>query len=94
MAVERAKRVAERGGHAAVVVDSLEALPGPAVRRIFGAARNTEEAGSLTVIAATGIGPEPARHATTRVVLRPPGESGALQVDAGSSSTLRADLLA
>ena len=37
LAVERAKRVAERGGDAVVVVDSLEALPrrrGPArVRR-------------------------------------------------------------
>ena len=44
----------ERGGHAAVVVDSLDALPGSARRRVFGAARATEEGGTLTVIAATG----------------------------------------
>lgn len=93
MAVERAKRRAERGEHAAVIVDSLDQLPGPAARRVFGAARDTEEAGSVTVIAATGIGPEPARHATTRIVLRPPAEAGAIEVDADSSGTLRAELL-
>ena len=93
MAVERAKRTAERGRDAVVVIDSLEQLPGASARRVFGAARNTEEAGSITVIAATGIGPDPARHATTRVVLRPPSEAGAIQVDADTSGTLRAELL-
>ena len=33
LAVERAKRRVERGGHAAVIVDSLDALPGGAQRR-------------------------------------------------------------
>ena len=47
LAVERAKRTVERGGHAAVVVDSLAALPGSAQRRVFGAARATEEGGTL-----------------------------------------------
>ncbi len=93
MAVERAKRAAERGRDAVVVIDSLEQLPGSSARRVFGAARNTEEAGSITVIAATGIGPDPARHATTRVVLRPPSEAGAIQVDADTSGTLRAEQL-
>ena len=54
LAVERAKRRAERGGHAAVLIDSLEALPPSARRRIFGAGRATEEGGTLTVIAVTG----------------------------------------
>ncbi len=93
MAVERAKRTAERGRDAVVVIDSLEQLPGASARRVFGAARNTEEAGSITVIAATGIGPDPARHATTRVVLRPPSEARAIQVDADTSGTLRVELL-
>lgn len=93
MAVERAKRVAERGGHGVVVIDSLEHLPPAAARRVFGAARNTEEAGSVTVVAATGIGPDPARHATTRVVLRPPAEGGSVQMDAEKSGALRGDLL-
>lgn len=92
MAIERAKRAAERGGHAAVVVDSLESLPHGAARRVFGAARNTEEGGSVTVIAATGIGPDPARQANTRVVLRPGAEG--VELDAASSGTLRPELLA
>ncbi len=93
MAIERAKRAAERGNDAVVVVDSLEQLPAAASRRVFGAARNTEEAGSVTVIAATGIGPEPARHATTRIVLRPPSDAGTIQVDADVSGASRAELL-
>lgn len=90
IAVERAKRVAERGADAAVVIDSLDHLPPNAARRVFGAARNTEEAGSVTVIAATGLGPGPARHATTRIVLEQGGE---LVLDPAASGTLRAELL-
>jgi transcription termination factor Rho len=84
LAIERAKRVAERGGDAAVLIDSLEVLPGAAARRLFGAARNLEGAGSLTVVATTGMAWEPQRHATTRVLLDPPPSR---------SGTLRADLL-
>ena len=93
LAVERAKRSAERGGDAVVVLDSLEALPAGAARRLFGAARKLEEGGSLTVVAATGLASEPQRQASTRVVLDPPGPDGALQVSAERSGTLRADLI-
>jgi transcription termination factor Rho len=72
LAVERAKRSAERGGHAAVVIDSLEALPAAVQRRVFGAGRATQEGGTLTVVAATGAAADPLRWATTRVVLQPP----------------------
>jgi transcription termination factor Rho len=86
LAVERAKRHVERGGHAAVLIDSLEALPGSARRRIFGAGRATEEGGTLTVIAVTGGGREELRWATSRVVLEPGGkvssESGTVRADA------------
>src|SRR4051812_23667190 len=58
-AVERAKRRAESGGHAAIVLDSLDALPPPVARRVFGAARALEEGGSVTVIASTGLAGEP-----------------------------------
>ena len=88
MAIERAKRIAERGGDAVVVIDGLDALAPAAARRVFGAARKTEEAGSLTVVAATGSGGELQRLATTRVVLAADGT-----LDAASSGTLRADLL-
>ena len=85
LAVERAKRRSERGGHAAVLIDSLEALPASARRRIFGAGRATEEGGTLTVIAVTGGEREPLRWATTRVVLEPGGKLAA------GSGTVRAD---
>lgn len=88
MAVERAKRIAERGGDAVVIVDGLDALAPAAARRVFGAARKTEEAGSLTVVAATGDAGELQRLATTRVVL-----TGEGTLDAAASGTLRAELL-
>jgi transcription termination factor Rho len=88
LAVERAKRRAERGGHAAVLVDSLEALPGGVRRRLFGAARATEELGSVTVVATAGEGSEALSWATTRVVLEPGGKPTAAQ-----SGTLHADRL-
>ena len=84
LAIERAKRMAERGGDAAVLIDSLEVIPSAAARRLFGAARNLDGGGSLTVVATTGMAWEPQRHATTRVQLDPP---------ASRSGTLRDDLL-
>jgi transcription termination factor Rho len=69
LAVERAKRVVERGGHAAVVIDALSTLPPGARRRLFGAARATEEGGTLTIVAATGDDREVLRWASTRIVL-------------------------
>src|SRR3954471_7201427 len=94
-AVERGKRTAESGGHAVIVVDSLDALPPAAARRVFGAARATEEAGSLTVIASTGAAGEPLRQATTRIVLDAPeaGPGPHPPKLAPASGTLRADLL-
>ena len=79
--------VVERGGHAAVLIDSLESLPGSARRRIFGAGRATEEGGTLTVVAVTGGGREELRWATSRVVLEPGGKVSA------ESGTVRADAL-
>jgi transcription termination factor Rho len=87
MALERAKRVVERGGDALLVVDALDALPAASARRVFSAARATEEAGTLTIVAATGASAELQRMATTRIVL---GEDGR---PTGASGTLRADLL-
>jgi transcription termination factor Rho len=93
LAVERAKRTAERGGDAVVAIDSLEALPAGAARRLFGAARKLEEGGSLTVVAATGMAWEPQRQASTRIALDGPGQDGAVQVSESRSGALRADLL-
>jgi len=92
IAFERAKRVAERGGHAAIVLDSLDALHPAAARRLFGAARALEEGGSLTVIASTGLAGEPQRLATTRIVLEGTAEDGTATL-APASGTLRAERL-
>src|SRR3954462_10849709 len=43
MAIERGKRAVEQGRHAAVVIDSLDALPPSVARRGFGAAPATQE---------------------------------------------------
>ncbi|HEY1360522.1 MAG TPA: Rho termination factor N-terminal domain-containing protein [Thermoleophilaceae bacterium] len=93
LAIERAKRTVERGGHAVLLVDSLESLPPGAARRVFGSARKTEEGGSLTVVAATGMSWEPQRWASTRVSLDPPAADGQPNVSATRSGTLRAELL-
>ena len=92
LAVERAKRTAERGGDTVVVIDSLEYLPGAAQRRVFAAARKAEDGGSVTIVAGTGVDWEPQRQATTRVVLDPP-KDGATVVSESRSGTLRGELL-
>jgi len=89
LAVERSKRRVERGGHAVILLDSLAALPSGAQRRVFGAARATEEGGTLTIVAATGHASEALRWATTRVVLEPSGKPAGQQ-----SGSLRAERLA
>jgi transcription termination factor Rho len=91
MAIERGKRVVEQGRDAAIVIDSLDALSPSVARRVFGAARATEEAGTLTVVASTGLAGEPMRLATTRIILEQ-GDGDAPKLAPGSG-TLRADLL-
>jgi transcription termination factor Rho len=88
LAVERAKRLVERGGDAAVIVDALDALPPGVRRRVFGAARATEEGGTLTIVAATGDDREVQRWASTRIVLE-----GGGRIAGEASGALRADRL-
>ena len=73
LAVERAKRRVERGGHAVVAVDSLDALPPGRAGACSARAAPPRRAASLTVIAVTGEGSEALRWATTRIVLEPGG---------------------
>jgi transcription termination factor Rho len=79
LAAERAKRLVERGHHAALLT---------AQRRVFGAARATEEGGTLTVVATAGPGSNALRWATTRIVLEPGGKPAR-----SASGTLNADRL-
>lgn len=91
LAVERAKRVVERGGDAIVVIDTLEAVPAGVARRVFGAGRRVEEGGSLTIVAAVGESADQLRVASTRVVLT--GGSAEPTVDSARSGAQRSDLL-
>ena len=91
-AIEHGKRVAARGGHAAVLIDSLEGLPVAAARKALAAARNIPAGGSLTVIAtaAAPLGGE------TTVVALDAHVAGARRfpaIDLLASRTLRPELL-
>jgi len=78
-AIDAAKRVATRGGHALVLIDSLDALNPHAARKALGSARNLREGGSLTVLAT-------ASHAFG-------GETTVIALDATLASTGRQPIL-
>jgi transcription termination factor Rho len=72
-AVDAAKRVAARGSHALVLVDTLDGVDPQTARRALASARNLADGGSLTVIAT-------ASHAFG-------GETTVIALDATLSST-------
>jgi transcription termination factor Rho len=65
-AIDVAKRLAARGGHALVAIDSLDGLHPAAARKALAAARNLRDGGSLTVIATAS---EPLGGETTVIAL-------------------------
>jgi len=91
-AVETAKRVAARGGHALVLIDTLDGLQPQAARRALAAARNLHDGGSLTIIATASspLGGETAVIALD-VALTSTGRQPIL--DLLNSGTLRPELL-
>jgi transcription termination factor Rho len=91
-AVDAARRQAARGGHVALLIDTLDGLPGLTARKALGAARAIADGGSLTVIATAS---EPLGGETTVVVLdRALTGSGRFPaLDLAASGTLRPELL-
>jgi transcription termination factor Rho len=91
-AIETAKRVAARGGHAVVLIDSLDGLHPQAARKALAAARSIRDGGSLTVIATAHapIGGETAVIALD-VALTSTGRQPIL--DLLNSSTIKPELL-
>jgi transcription termination factor Rho len=91
-AVETAKRIAARGGHAVVLVDSLTSLPGGVARRILASARDIVDGGSLTIIATSE---QPVGGETTVVALdeRLTSTGRFPALDLAASGTLRPELL-
>jgi transcription termination factor Rho len=90
--VETAKRVAARGGHAVVLVDSLTYVLPAAARKALAAARNIVDGGSLTIVATADA---PVGGETTVIALdvglTSTGRFPAL--DLVASGTLRPELL-
>ncbi len=91
-AVETARRVAARGGHAVVLIDTLDGLPEGTARRVLGSARAIVDGGSLTIVATAD---EPVGGETTVIALdvdlTATGRLPAL--DLVASGTLRPELL-
>lgn len=91
-ALEAARRTAARGGHAVLLVDTLEGLHAPAARKVLAAARNVPDGGSLTVIATAA---KPYGGETTVIALDAARAAARRfpAVDVALSGTVRADLL-
>jgi len=91
-AVETARRVAARGGHAVLLVDALDGVHAPAARKALAAARAIPDGGSLTVVAGST---RPLGGETTVVSLDPAlaatGDFPA--IDLRASGTLRPERL-
>ena len=91
-AIDTAKKVTAKGGHSAVLIDSLDDLSTAAARKALGAARSVPSGGSLTIIAASR---QPVGGETTLIYLLPQdgGKVGDPVVDKAHSKTLRSALL-
>jgi transcription termination factor Rho len=91
-AVETAKRLAARGGHALLLVDALDGVAPGAARRALGAARAIVDGGSLTVIATA---PAPLGGETTVIALDAARTAARSfpALDVAASGTLRPERL-
>jgi transcription termination factor Rho len=91
-AIDAAKRVAARGGHAVVLIDGLDGLHPHAARKTLAAARNLREGGSLTIIATAT---QPFGGESTVIALDVALTSTGTQpiLDLAASGTLKPELL-
>jgi transcription termination factor Rho len=90
--IDQARRIAARGAHAVVLIDTLDGLHPHAARKALAAARNIVDGGSLTVIATAS---EPIGGETTVIALDAAlASTGRFPaVDLVASGTIRAELL-
>jgi len=91
-AIDQGKRVAARGGHAVVLIDTLQGLPAAAARKALAAARNIPGGGSLTVIA-TAAAPFGGETTIVALDMALAGERRFPAVNLLASRTLRPELL-
>ena len=92
LVIDQARRIASRGGHAVVLLDTLDGLHPPAARKALASARRIVDGGSLTVIATASA---PVGGETTVITL-----DGALAstgrfpaLDLAASGTIKSELL-
>jgi transcription termination factor Rho len=92
LVIDQARRLAARGEHAVVLVDTLDGLHLLGARKVMAAARKIVDAGSLTVIATSS---EPVGGETTLITLDAAlATSGRFPaLDLSASGTLRPELL-
>jgi len=91
-AVETGRRIAARGGHAVVLIDTLEYVSAPLARRALAAARNIVDSGSLTIVATAR---EPLGGETTVITLDTElASAGRIPaLDLAASGTVKPELL-
>jgi transcription termination factor Rho len=92
LVVDQARRLAARGAHAVVLIDTLQGMHAGAARKALGAARRIVDGGTLTVI---GTATEPFGGETTVIALDAALTSAARfpALDLVRSGTLRPELL-
>jgi transcription termination factor Rho len=90
--VDLARRWASRGGHAVLLIDTLDGLHPLAARKVLAAARNIVDGGSLTIIATASA---PIGGETTVIALDPllAGTGHFPALDLAASWTIRPELL-
>jgi transcription termination factor Rho len=91
-AIDQGKRVAARGSHAVVLIDTLQGLPAGVARKALAAARNIPGGGSLTVIA-TAAAPYGGETTIVALDMALAGERRFPAVNLLASRTLRPELL-
>ena len=92
LVIDQARRIASRGAHAVVLIDTLEHLHPSSARKAIAAARRIVDGGSLTVVATASA---PVGGETTVIALNEALTSTGRfpAVDLAGSGTMRADLL-
>jgi transcription termination factor Rho len=91
-AVDQGRRIAARGGHAVLLIDTLDGLAEGAARRILAAARKLKDGGSLTIIA-TREAPVGGESTVIRLDYALTSTGRFPSLDLASSGTLRPELL-
>ncbi|MDQ6605999.1 MAG: Rho termination factor N-terminal domain-containing protein [Actinomycetota bacterium] len=92
LVIDQARRIAARGAHAVVLIDTLDGLHPHSARKAIAAARNIVDGGSLTVIATATA---PIGGETTVIALNAALTSTGRfpAIDLGGSGTIRPELL-